>query len=137
MKRFRGAVVLLCGVLCVAGLVFGVVFVYATRTLFDASRFSERVGYSRTEPAVSRGVPAQLTDQILAARRDLVAFRPVIIGTIAYVVSSAPFRAVVRRAAKSGHETLISQAGENLSLTVSDVSVIVRNALAMYPQIAE
>lgn len=137
MKRLRATAALLCGVLCVAGLVFGVVFAYTARTLFDASRFSQRAADSLTEPAVARVVASQVTDQILAARRDLTAYRPVILGTVEYVVTSAPFRAVVRRAVKTGHETLISQTGETISLTVSDLSVIVRNALAMYPQIAD
>jgi hypothetical protein len=137
MKRLRAAAALICGVLCVAGLVFGVVFAYATRTLFDASRFSQRAADSLNEPAVARVVASEVTNQIVADHRDLLAYRPVIQGTVEYVVSSAPFRAVVRRAVKTGHQTLISQAGESLSLTVSDVSVIVRNALATYPQLAE
>jgi hypothetical protein len=137
MKRLRPVAATVCGVLCVAGLVFGVVFTYTARTLFDATRFSQRAADSLTEPAIARVVASQVTDQILAARRDLVAFRPVILGTVEYVVSSAPFRAVVRRAVKTGHETLISQTGETLSLTVGDLNVIVRNALAMYPQIAD
>ncbi|MCI0450907.1 MAG: hypothetical protein L0Z51_00795 [Candidatus Latescibacteria bacterium] len=137
MKRMRASLAVLCGVLCVAGLVFGVVFTYASRTLFDPSRFSQRTADSLAEPAVARVVAGEVTDQIIAARRDLTAYRPVIVGTVEYIVSSAPFRALVRRAAKKAHATLISETGESISLAVADLGVVVRNALAMYPQIAE
>jgi hypothetical protein len=83
----------ICGVLCVAGLVFGVVFTYASRTFFNATRFSQRAADSLAEPGVARVVSEEITDQIIAARRDLTAYRPVIIGTVEYMVSSAPFRA--------------------------------------------
>ena len=136
MKRLRVTAATICGVLCVAGLVFGVVFTYASRTLFDASRFSQRAADSLAEPGVARVVAGEVTDQIISARRDLTAYRPVILGTVEYVVSSAPFRAVVRRAAKKAHATLISQSGENISLTVADLGVVVRNALSMYPDLA-
>ncbi len=136
MRGLRATAALVCGILCVAGLVFGVVFTYTSRTLFDASRFSQRAADSLAEPAVARVVAGEVTDQILAARRDLTAYRPVILGTVEYIVSSAPFRAIVRRAAKKGHATLISQKGEDLSLAVSDLGVVVRNALSMYPDIA-
>ncbi len=137
MGRLRGALVTLCGILCVAGLVFGVVFTYASRTLFDASRFSQRTAASLSEPAVARVVAGEVTDQIIESRRDLTAYRPVILATVEYVVSSAPFRALVRRAAKRAHATLISEGGENLSLAVADLGVVVRNALSMYPHIAD
>ncbi len=136
MVRLRSSAAFVCGVLCVAGLVFGVVLGYTSRTLFDPSRFSQRAAESLAEPEVARVVASEITDQIIAARRDLTAYRPILLGTVEYVVSSAPFRALVRRAAKKGHATLISQAGEELSLSVTDVGVIVRNALSMYPQIA-
>ncbi len=58
-------------------------------------------------------------------------------GALEYIVSSAPFRAIVRRAARKSHATLISQSGENLALTVSDLGVVLRNALSMYPQLTE
>ncbi len=136
MDRLRASAAFLCGVLCVAGLVSGVVVSYTARTLFDPSRFSQRAAASLAEPEVARVVAAEITDQIIAARRDLTAYRPILLGTVEYVVSSAPFRALVRRAAKKGHATLISRAGEELSLTVADVGVVVRNALSMYPEIA-
>ncbi|HXV13637.1 MAG TPA: hypothetical protein VEC56_05470 [Candidatus Krumholzibacteria bacterium] len=137
MGKMRATLAVVCGVLCVAGLVFGVVFTYTSRTLFDASRFSQRAADSLAEPAVARVVAAEVTDQIIEARRDLTAYRPIILGTVEYVVSSAPFRALIRRAAKRAHATLISETGEDLALAAADLGVVVRNALAMYPEIAE
>ena len=136
MDRLRSSAAFLCGVLCVAGLLSGIVVTYTARTLFDPSLFSQRAAASLAEPEVARVVASEITDQIIAARRDLTAYRPILLGTVEYVVSSAPFRALVRRAAKRSHATLISHTGEELSLSVVDVGVIVRNALAMYPEIA-
>ena len=137
MTRIRVLVVLLCGILCVVGLVFGTVFTYASRTLFDAGRFSQRAAACLAEPRIARVVAAEVTDQIIAARRDLTGFRPVIIATVEYVVTSAPFRAVIRRTAKEGHAALISRSGQDLAFSVADLGVIVRNALSTYPAIAE
>lgn len=136
MNQIRASAAFLCGVLCVAGLVFGVVTTYTARTFFNPSRFSQSAAASLAEPEVARVVATEITDQIIAVRRDLTAYRPVLIGTVEYVVASAPFRALVRRAAKKGHATLISSAGEELSLTLADVGVVVRNALTMYPEVA-
>ena len=58
------------------------------------------------------------------------------LSTVENVISSPPFRAVVRRAAKEIHPILITH-GENLSLTVRDLTVILRNQLSMFPAIAE
>jgi hypothetical protein len=126
----------MCGVLCVAGLVFGVVYGYAARVLFNPVTFSERVGESLGQPDVARVVAEQVVDQIIASRRELTAYRPLLLGTVEYVVASAPFRAVVRRAAREAHATLISSRGENILLTVSDLGVVVRNALSAYPELA-
>ena len=112
MKSLRAPAAFLCGVLCVTGLVFGLVFAYAARTLFDPTRFSERVADSLGQPEVAGVVADQITDQILAARRDLTAYRPMVRGAVEYVVSSTPFRALVRRAAKRAHATIISKTGK-------------------------
>ena len=137
MNRLRGVAVWLCGVLCVAGLVVGIVYSYSSRTIFNPTMFSYRVAESMAQPAVARVVAGEIVDQIVESHRDMTAYRPVLVGAVQYVVSSAPFRAVVRRAAKKAHETLISQTGRDLTLSVSDLGVIVRNALSASPAIAE
>jgi hypothetical protein len=137
MRSLRATLAFLCGVLCVTGLVFGVVFAYSSRTFFNPTKFSERAADSLTQPAVAGIVADQITDQIIAANRDLTAYRPMVRGATEYVVASAPFRAVVRRAAKRVHQTIISETGKDIALTLADLGVVLRNALSMYPEIAE
>jgi hypothetical protein len=136
MKHVRDFLAWLCGTLCVVGLVVGTVYIYSSRVIFNPSMFSNRVADSLAQPAVARVVAGEVVDQIVELHRDLTPYRPVLVGTVQYVVASAPFRAVVRRAAKEAHETLLSQTGKDLSLAVPDIGLIVRNALSMYPDIA-
>jgi hypothetical protein len=136
MKHARDFLAWVCGTLCVLGLVVGVVYMYSLRVVFNPSMFSNRVADSLAQPAVARVVAGEIVDQVVELHRDLTPYRPILLGTVQYVVSSAPFRAVVRRAAREAHETLISQTGENLSLSVPDIGLIIRNALSMYPDLA-
>jgi len=136
MKHVRDFLAWLCGALCVLGLVVGTVYIYSSRVIFNPSMFSNRVADSLARPAVARGVAGEIVDQVVELHRDLTPYRPILLGTVQYVVASAPFRAVVRRAARQAHETLLSQTGKDLSLAVPDIGLIVRNALSMYPDIA-
>lgn len=126
-----------CGVLCVLGLVTGTIYVYSVRAIFNPTMFSNRVADGLSQPAVARAVAGEIVDQIVNSYRDVTAYRPVLLGAVEYVVSSAPFRAVVRRAAKEAHQTLLSQTGRDLTLSVPDLGLIVKNALSMHPRVAE
>jgi hypothetical protein len=137
MNRLRGRAVWLCGVLCIAGLVVGTIYIYSYRVIFNPAMFSNRVADGMAQPAVARVVAGEIVDQIVESHRDMTPYRPVLLGAVEYVVSSAPFRAVVRRAAKEAHETLISQTGRDLTLSVPDLGLIVRNALSMSPAVAD
>jgi hypothetical protein len=136
MKRFRSPAAVICGVLCVAGLVAGITYVYLARVLFEPDWFADRAAASLAQPRVARVVAGQATDQIIAYRRELTAYRPLLLGTLEYVVASAPVRAVVRRTATELHAKLISDTGDDILFTVGDLGVVARNALAAYPEIA-
>jgi hypothetical protein len=135
MGRLRGPIAGLCATLCVVGLLLSVTATYVARTLFNPDMFSDRVADCFSNPHVRKVVADQVTDQILALERDLTPFRPFLLEAVDRAVSSAPFRALVRRAAKKIHPVLITH-GEDLSMTVQDVGVIVRKQLALYPQLA-
>jgi hypothetical protein len=133
----RRTLVGFCGVLSVAGLLFGTTYTYVARTLFNPDVFSTRVADGLAQPALARVVASELADQIVAVRKDLIAYRPLIVGSLERVVASAPFRAVVKRAVKRSHETVISETGKQIQLSLADGGLIVRSALSMYPQVAE
>ena len=135
-NKLREIVVLLCGVISVAAIVLGVTYTYTARTFFNSDVFARRVADGLQDPAVASLVAGELADQVIALRQDLIAYRPVIVGSLERVVSSAPFRAVIRRAVKQTHQTVLSKTGESIALTAGDLSVVVRDALAMNPAIA-
>ena len=135
MSQLRALAVTLCGIVFVVAVVGGVVTKYATRVLFDTNVFSARVAETLEDPRVARVAAGQITDQIVSFRRDLTPYRPLILGTVQQIVGSVPFRAVVRQAARKVHPVLITR-GEDLSLTVNDLGLIVREALESNPAIA-
>jgi hypothetical protein len=53
------------------------------------------------------------------------------------LVSSGPFRAIIRRTAKIAHKTILSETGREISLSVSDVGVILQSALSNTPELAK
>ena len=134
--KLRRSLVSFLGILCVASLVLGTVYTYTARTLFNPDVFASRVADGLADPRMASLVASQLADEVIAVRQDLIAYRPLIVGSLERVVGSVPFRAVVRRAVRRTHETVFSKKGEQIALTVGDLSVVARDALAMYPQIA-
>ena len=136
MNRLRTTAAVLLGALCIAGLLYGVIMTYATRILFDPVVFSARVADSLAEPPVARVVANQITEQIVNYQRELTPYRPIVLGAVQQIVASPPFRALVRQAARKLHPIFIKH-GADLSLTLQDAQVIVKEALATNPGIAD
>jgi hypothetical protein len=136
-ERIRGIVVATCGTVSVVALLFGATYAYVTRSFFNPDVFATRVADGLAQPALSAPVAGLLSDQIIAARHDLLPYRPIIVSSVERVVGSAPFRAVVKKAVKETHETMLSETGKGIALTMKDAGVVVRNALSMHPEIAE
>jgi hypothetical protein len=135
MNRLRTTAAILLGIVCIAGLLYGVVMTYATRILFDPAVFSTKVAESLAEPPVAHVVADQISEQIVSYKRELTPYRPIVLGTVQQIVASPAFRALVRQAALKIHPLLIKH-GADLSLTLTDVQVIVKQALATNPAIA-
>jgi hypothetical protein len=114
----------------------GMIHLYAELVIFDARAFAARAALSLGDPRVSGFVAERITDEVVAQKRDLMAIRPLLVGTTRTIVSSEPFRVGFRRAAQSAHATLFSQSAERLALSVPDLGVLVRSALAHDPSLA-
>jgi hypothetical protein len=136
-SKLRTVATVLCSVLCLLAITSSLLLFYVSRVLFHPQAFADRVSASLAEPGVSALVATRITDSLIQQRRNLVAFRPIILGTTESLISSAPFRAVVQRAAKAAHRTMISQRGKDISLSVGDASVILQSALSSTPKLAE
>jgi hypothetical protein len=114
----------------------GMIHFYAERVVFDAHSFGARAALSLGDPRVAGFVAERVADQAIAQRRDLMAYRPLIVGSARAIVSSLPFRAGFARAAQSAHTALFSEGAERLALSVPDFGVLVRSALAHDPSLA-
>ncbi len=114
----------------------GMIHLYAERVVYDARTFGERAALSLGDPRVAGFVAERVADQAIAQRRDLMAYRPLIVGSARAIVSSVPFRAGFARAAQSAHAALFSEGTQRLALSVPDFGVFVRSALAHDPSIA-
>jgi hypothetical protein len=114
----------------------GMVHLYADRAVFDARAFASRAAQSLGDPRVAEFVAERLADEAIAQRRDLTALRPLLVGTARTVVSSEPFRAGFARAARGAHAAAFSERAERIALSVPDLGVLVRSALAHDPALA-
>lgn len=110
----------------------------ARRALLFPDNFADHLASSLADPRVASFAADRITDGVLKANPDLTAFRPLILGTARGAVSSSSFQALVRTAARSAHASLFTQGGRNVILSVPDVGVLVKSALAhANPALAE
>jgi hypothetical protein len=115
------------GVVAIAvSLVLGLV----RRSLFDSDVFADRVAGSLNDRRVSAYVADQITSAVVREKPDLVAVRPILLSTAQGVVASDAFRSVVRVTARQAHASALSQGGRSVLLSIPDVGVVLRGALA-------
>jgi hypothetical protein len=106
-------------------------------SLFNSETFADRAAESLADPRVSSYAANVVADAVIQADRDLTMVRPLIHATAEFIVSSGPFRALARRAFRRGHQLMLTEGGRGVLLSVSDVGLIARSALASRPEIAE
>ena len=111
-------------------LVVGVVLGYANRVVFRSEPFAARSADALADPRVSGFVAERVADQVIERNRDLLAFRPVIVGAARLVVASDAFRALFRRAAASAHAVALSSGAETVYMSVPDLAVLLNSALS-------
>jgi hypothetical protein len=136
-NRIRAVSSILCGTIGILVITYGILLIYSSRALFNSIAFSDRVAASLADPRVASVVAKQVTDNIISQKRDLLAYRPLLLNTSRILVSSDPFRAVVRRAARLSHKTMVTELGHNVLLTISDVGLLLKGALANNPELSE
>ena len=132
-RRFAAVV---CGSLGILLILLAVLLGYARRSLFDERAFASRVAASHEDPRVARLAAEEIADGVIAAKPDLVGLRPIIVAASKTVVASAPFRAAVKRSARTLHHAITTGTATDIVLTVKDVGAIVESAVANQPKIA-
>jgi hypothetical protein len=118
-------------------LIFGVVLivicgatVYFGRALLDRDAFAARLVAALDRPHASAFVAEQITDRLVAAKPDLIGVRPLIISIAESTVRSSAFEALALRGARNAHHLVVSEGAEQLLLSIPDVHILLRGALA-------
>jgi hypothetical protein len=135
-RRARTFAAAACGTLGLLLIFTAVLTGYTRRSLFDERAFASRIANSLGNPHVAEYAAEQIADGLINARPDLVGLRPVLIGVAQGIVSSPPFRAAVRRAARLLHHSITSGQAQNIVLTVKDVGAVFESVSATSPEIA-
>lgn len=129
-------------ILAAAAIVLGALALLVGALLSDAGRllrpdaFADRMAASLADGRVAAFAAERLTEAILAQDRDLTAYRPLILAASRDVVASSAFRGLVRGAARRAHAAVFSRVGQSVVLSVPDVEVVLRGALAGAPDVA-
>ena len=126
----------ICGALGVLAIFGAFLLGYATRSLFNERAFATRVAASLEDPGFAGFVAEKIADAVIKAKADLVGLRPVLVGVGRSVVASPPFRAAVRRSARSMHHAIMSGTGKNLVLGVQDLGVLLESMAETHPALA-
>jgi hypothetical protein len=136
MSLPRTALGALCIVLGALALLVGAVLTDGAR-LLQPEAFADRVARSLADERVAALAAEQVTEAVLARQRDLTAVRPLILAAARDVVASTAFREVVRTAVRRGHAALFSSAGQSVVLSIPDLEIVLRAALAGSDEAAE
>jgi hypothetical protein len=135
MSLHRTPLGVVCIVLGALGLLLGALLHDAAR-LLQPDAFADRVAASLADERVAAVAAEQLTDAVLAQQRDLTAVRPLILAAATDVVGSGAFRGVARATARRAHAALFSGVGQSVVLSIPDLEVVLRGALAGSPAVA-
>jgi hypothetical protein len=119
------------------GLILGAQAAVLGRNCFRAQSFGDRAADSLDDPRVAAYAADRITAAVVHQSPDLIAARPLLLATAQGLVSSPPFRALVRRAARHAHEAIFSEKSRTVVLSVPDFTVLLRGALEQAsPQLA-
>jgi len=138
LSRFRGVAAELLISIGVLALCLAAILSVARRGLLYPDAFADRLAKGLEDPRVASFVANKLTEAVIKEQPDLTAFRPFILGTARSAVSSASFQALVRTTARAAHTSLFSEGGRSVIVSVPDVGVLLKSALAKTnPALAE
>ncbi len=132
----RSVIVGICATIGVLLLLTGTTISLGTRAIFDDEFFADRLADSLSDKRTASYVTSKLTDATTEANTDLILVRPLIQTATEAVVTSAPFKSVVRQGAKRSHQLLATKSGQDVLLSVSDFGLILKDALADRPELA-
>lgn len=125
----RSAAAVLCLVVGALGLLVGAVLSDAAR-LLRPDIFADRAAASLADPRVAPVAAEVVVDALLAQQPDLTAVRPLLLAAAEDLVGSRAARGIARPALRSAYGALVSDAGRSVVLSLPDLAVVARAALA-------
>jgi len=137
MHSYRDAPAGALSIIGVVMLTAGLLLSYTSEVLFNADSFADRAAASLKNPDVAAFAAGRITDAVISQHRDATPYRPLILGLTDAIVHSDAFGGIIRRAARKAHEMIMSGETGEIPLTVSDVGIVLRSALAAQPELAD
>lgn len=139
MSMSRNAISIVCGVLAAVLLLVGGVLLYARQEIVDPDRFSARAVDALQDDAVRRVAARELVANVLErGSADLATARPLIETAVGVVVTTPPFRRVLRIAARESNRLLLTREEGNLVLDLADATSLIRGPIeSVAPQVAD
>src|SRR3954451_446164 len=101
--RWRSALSWVLAALAAVALTAGAALTYAEHTIFRSEAFADHVAATLDVAPVRAAAARRIGDAVISAAPDLPALRPIVGVGARAVVGTAPFRALVRRAALNAH----------------------------------
>lgn len=126
MHRVLSAFVTGVGVLL---LLVGALCAYVGEAVVDESGFVRRIEASLGDERVAGLVAQEIVDGVIQEKPDLVAVRPLLVGTVEAVISSRAARSVIATGARAVHQLLFTDLGKDILFTLDDVQILVRSTL--------
>ena len=128
-------------IMIVAGLIAGVgaVFaIYFLDTVVDSDEFAKRTADALSEPEVGKLIVEKVVDQIVEAKPNTLAARPLLEQVVSRVVSGQAFRTIYGAAIRDVHRTIFRGETNTVSVRLTDMVLIVRTqAAVLSPQLAD
>jgi len=128
-------------IMIVAGLIAGVgaVFaIYVLDTVVDSDEFAKRMADVLSQPEVGELIAEKVVDQIVEAKPNTLAARPLLEQVVSRVISGQAFRSIYEAAIRDVHRTIFLGETDTVSVRLTDMVLIVRTqAAVLAPQLAD
>ena len=136
--RARGGISWVLLVLGAVVLTIGGFAIAANSALADSDSFATRLNEVRKDPVVAAEAGQLAADQIIEAKPDLVAVKPLLEGVATWVVGSSALDEPFTATARELHRTLTTTDGSTVVLRLVDLGAAVTGALStLAPDMAD
>src|SRR5918997_6274202 len=110
-------------------LLLGGIGLYLDRAVFGSGSFADRAASTLQDESVRSVISEKVSDEVVKARPDLVGVQPLIGAVADGVVRSPAFGALFRAGVFDLHRSVFSSDRDSVALAVSDVGVLVIQAV--------